>query len=176
MVADWQLIGREDGAAGRNASYVGNHRKACSEYGVTPDLTEYKKGYAEGLNIFCDEYNGFKQGEQGTVYNGACPAHLEPTFLAGYDKGREIYLLRSRISQANHSISTNENEMEELDKDIKVLEDRLIADETTSNTRRDLLVELKEKQEERGSLVNENKTLAKEAARLEGELKGLGYE
>jgi hypothetical protein len=175
MVADWQLIGREDGAAGRDASYIGNRRKACSEYGVVPDLAEYKKGYEDGLNIYCDEYNGFKQGEQGVTYNGACPAHLEPAFLNGYNEGREIYLLKSRINQAKSSISKNENNLKDLDKDIKVLEDGLIADETTSDMRRELLEDLKEKQEQHGSLETENKTLVVEAARLEGELKGLGY-
>jgi len=175
MVADWQLIGREDGAKGRDAAYLGNHRKSCAEYGIVPDLSKYNKGYEEGLNIYCDEYNGFKQGEQGADYKGVCPSHLEHDFLVGYNKGREIYLLKSRINQAKASVRTNEHEMEELDKDIKSLEDSLVSDETTSDTRRELLEDLKEKQEERGSLENESKTLIIEAARLEGELKGMGY-
>jgi len=45
LVADWQLIGREDGAVGRDASYIGNHRKACADYGIVPDLQEYQHGY-----------------------------------------------------------------------------------------------------------------------------------
>ncbi len=175
LVADWQLIGREDGAEGRGASYIGNHRKACAEYGVVPDLAQYKKGYDEGLVLYCDQYNGFKRGEQGADYNGACPAHLEPRFLIGYNEGRAIYLLKSRISQARSSINANENKMEGLDEDIGELEDRLVVNETTSDARREILAKLKKKQEERGALENENQALAVEAAMLEGELKGMGY-
>ena len=36
--ADWEIIGLEDGAQGHPLSHIGQHRKACAEYGVKPDL------------------------------------------------------------------------------------------------------------------------------------------
>jgi hypothetical protein len=175
MVANWELIGMEDGTRGQDTDYVGNHRKACSEFGIVPDLAEYRKGYNEGLIRYCDQYNGFKQGEQGAEYQGVCPANLEPDFLIGYHKGREIYQLNTRINQAKSSINANEQEIEKLDEDINDLENKLISDSSTSEARRELLDDLKLKQEQRVTLDNENHVLVIEAARLEGELKGKGY-
>ena len=42
LVSDWRLVGYEDGAAGQPANRIGEHRKACASYGVTPDLTAYR--------------------------------------------------------------------------------------------------------------------------------------
>ena len=43
--ANWEIIGLEDGSKGRNTSYIGEHREACSEYRIAPDLTSYIKGH-----------------------------------------------------------------------------------------------------------------------------------
>jgi hypothetical protein len=176
MVAQWQIIGHEDGVEGRDPSYISNHRKACAEYGIAPDLEEYRTGYQKGLLLYCVEYNGFNQGKNGADYRGVCPTHLEQDFLHGYNQGYAIYELNSRISQAQSSITTNTNEMKNLDEEIKKLEDRLVADDTSSDSRRKLLEDLKARQIDRGSLENQNHTLEIEVARIEGELKGLSYE
>ncbi|MDH5469903.1 MAG: DUF2799 domain-containing protein, partial [Gammaproteobacteria bacterium] len=34
VVADWRLIGYQDGVAGKSASTVGGYRKDCAEYAV----------------------------------------------------------------------------------------------------------------------------------------------
>ncbi len=175
LVADWQLIGREDGVNGRDASYIGNHRKACAEYGVVPDLQEYERGYGDGLVIFCTEQNGFLQGQKGIEYNSACPAYLEQDFLAGYRAGHEIYLLRSKISRAYSSINKDKEEMTELGEEITALEKQLISDQTSAGQRMLLLQDLKVKQKEHSALESEIRNLEIEAANLEGVLTGMGY-
>lgn len=175
LVADWQMIGREDGVAGRDASYIGNHRKACAEYGVVPDLQEYQHGYDDGLVIYCTEHNGFNQGQNGVRYNGVCPAHLEPDFLAGYREGHEIYVLRSKINRANSSVKKNKREMEELGDEILEIEKQLVSDLTSAEQRLALLQDLKVKQKEHSAKEIEIRNLEIEAARLGGVLSGMGY-
>ena len=175
LVADWQLIGREDGAVGRDASYIGNHRKACAEYGIVPDLEEYQHGYDDGLVTFCTEHNGFNQGRNGVRYNGVCPAHLEQDYLAGFRAGHEIYLLESRIRSANSSVKKNKKEMEELGKEILEMEKQLVSDLTSAEQRLALLQDLKVKQKEHSGKEVEIRNLELEAAKLEGVLAGMGY-
>jgi hypothetical protein len=175
LVADWQLIGREDGASGQDVSYIGNHRKACAEYGIVPDLDEYQHGYEDGLVSFCTEHNGFNQGRNGVRYNGVCPAHLESDFLAGFREGHGIYLLESKIRSANSTVNKNKKAMEELGKEILEVEKQLVSDITTSEQRLALLQDLKVKQKEHSSKEAEIRNLEIEAAKLEGVLAGMGY-
>ena len=65
LTANWQLIGFEDGSLGKNESQISQHRKECSEHGVTPDLSAYRKGHFEGSKLFCTTNNGFTRGSQG---------------------------------------------------------------------------------------------------------------
>ena len=37
-LADWRMIGYEDGAAGRSGTRIGDHRAACAQHGVIPDM------------------------------------------------------------------------------------------------------------------------------------------
>ncbi|MGD8421173.1 MAG: DUF2799 domain-containing protein, partial [Gammaproteobacteria bacterium] len=97
--ADWRTIGLEDGSAGHAVSYIGNHRKACAEYGVTPDLAAYRDGHAIGVRQFCTPPNGFRQGRAGRGYAGVCPADLEQDFLAAHATGHRLYALDNEIDR-----------------------------------------------------------------------------
>ena len=85
--ADWKIIGLEDGASGRHLSYIGNHRKACAEYGVKPDLTLYEHGHANGLKQFCTGNNGYSLGRAGRAYNNVCPPGIERSVSGGLQDG-----------------------------------------------------------------------------------------
>ena len=102
--ANWQNIGLEDGSKGRAVTYIGKHRKACAEHGVTPDLDRYATGYEAGLAQFCTAEVGFVQGKLGFRYNGACPAELSGDFLDGYERGRERYLFIREMREIHHEI------------------------------------------------------------------------
>ena len=174
-VADWQAIGEEDGTMGQNPDYIASHRKACAKFGIAPDNAKYKKGYEEGLLRYCNEHNGFARGEQGKPYPGMCPAHLEAGFLFGYERGLILYGLTSEISAAKSSISEKQNSIKSLDKEIKHLEQRLIAGDITAEELSGIKKDIKEKRRLRQSLGNEIHTLEIDTARLEGELAGRGY-
>ena len=97
MAVDWRTVGYEDGVAGRAGDRIGEHRKACAEYGVTPNLAAYQAGRAEGLREYCQPHNGYRYGAEGRAYYGACPADLAQPFVEAYDAGHELYVRERRL-------------------------------------------------------------------------------
>ncbi len=64
-VSDWHSVGFEDGAKGASVARIGDYRKACAKHGVSPDLDAYRAGYAQGVETYCRESNGFNVGAAG---------------------------------------------------------------------------------------------------------------
>jgi hypothetical protein len=134
-VADWRLIGYQDGAAGKQASVVGKYREDCAQHGVVPDLDAYRAGRAEGLRQFCTADNGYRLGQAGRGYSAVCPSGSDDAFRAAYDEGREIYLARSRVSNTHSRIQSKQQTISTLEQE---KEDRLaemISDGITSEQR-----------------------------------------
>ena len=103
--ADWRAVGLEDGAQGRPLERLGDHRRACAEYGVTPQTDAWLTGHAEGLKSFCTPTRGYSEGRAGRAYAGACPeGPLAASFLAGYRKGRELYDLEHQLQAVREQI------------------------------------------------------------------------
>jgi hypothetical protein len=155
MVADWRLIGYQDGVAGKSASAVGTYRKDCAEYAVVPDLDAYQAGRAEGLQEYCKADNGYRLGHAGKGYATVCPAGLEPEFRAAYNEGREIYIARSvvkrtrgRIQQLEHDLSDLENE-----KQYKLAD--LVSEGLSANQRVMILYDLSELEKDRDAIEDE---------------------
>lgn len=167
--ADWQIIGLEDGSSGRLLSYIKNHRKACAEYGVTPNLNRYQDGHAEGLTQFCTAEVGFIQGKNGRHYNGVCPVELRGNFLYGYERGHELYSLQKEINQNNSQVKKNKTLLQGMQVSIDELELKLISKAGSATERLAMLQELKKQQASYTNLENETHNLELESARLEGE-------
>lgn len=85
LTADWQIIGFEDGAAGRSASRIGDHRRACAKHGVSPDKTAYDTGYDEGIRQYCSLGRGSNAGAAGYSRLQVCPADSD--YQRGYEEG-----------------------------------------------------------------------------------------
>ena len=102
--ANWTAIGMEDGARGRTLDRLGERRRACAEHGVQPDAERYAAGRNEGLKSFCTYDQGFRAGRGGNAYNSVCPEPAARDFLAGYERGREIYGLQKRLDEVNADI------------------------------------------------------------------------
>ena len=97
---DWRTIGYEDGVAGHSGERIGEHRRACAEYGVTPDLNAYRAGREEGLREYCQPHNGYRAGVTGAPYYDSCPPELAPAFVTAYQSGRELYVRERRVADA----------------------------------------------------------------------------
>lgn len=170
LTVDWSAIGYEDGTRGYTTDRFGSHRKACAKHGVTANLAEYRRGHAQGVEVFCQPGRGFDHGASGAQYNGVCPAVLEDAFLDAYRAGHKLYTLRANVSSANSRIYAKEAELERVEDRISAAEAQLVSDQTTTEQRVVLLDELKELSERTGQLEAEVKQAIADRARFEQEL------
>jgi hypothetical protein len=168
--SDWQMIGFEDGSRGYGAERLGEHRKACAKHGVTPDLTAYRQGHAEGLMDFCQPARGFNLGSRGGHYNGVCPAEVEGEFVDAYRAGYHLYELRANVNSATNQINSKQHELDHIQDVIREKEALLIATETTTQDRILILADLKDLSERTGQLEAEIDILIDDRARHEHEL------
>lgn len=166
-VANWEIIGMEDGNKGRQTSYIGEHRQACSGYAVAPDLNAYLKGHAEGLKQFCTESNGYQQGLNGYQNNQLCPADLARGFNKRYADGYRVYQVRAEIGQLSRKIKSSHYRLSKISETTKLKEESLIKDATQEYRRRELLDEIKELERESESIIIELEQMEARLVRLE---------
>jgi len=111
-VADWRVIGEQDGAAGYNPQdRFARHVKACTKAGVAADQTLWYQGYQQGLPRYCTPLNGLTVGSQGKSYANVCPIELDAGFREGYDLGRIHHQKKSEISSLESRIRAVEQEI-----------------------------------------------------------------
>ena len=91
LVADWRMVGMEEGMKGSEVSSIGEYRKACAEYGVTPSMTAYQEGHQQGIKQFCTPQKAYQWGASGLALPSVCPGNVHPTFLSQHDKGLRSY-------------------------------------------------------------------------------------
>ncbi|MBK6596661.1 MAG: DUF2799 domain-containing protein [Proteobacteria bacterium] len=144
--ADWYSIGVRDGANGRGEEYLAEHAKACAELDITPDRERWLDGRDRGLERYCTTRNGYRVGEVGGSYNGVCFANDETSFLRGYDFGRQVHRVKSRLDYV-------ENE-------IRSLTQATSKETLTADARNRLIYRLREYEYERSYLSREYNDLA----------------
>lgn len=166
---DWRTVGYEDGAAGRPVSRLGEHRRACADHGVTPDLAAYEAGRAAGMREFCQAHNGYRVGASGQVYYGTCPADLAPAFERGYDQGRELYVREQRVRDAEAAIAQREAEIRRLEDGLTRGAFVLVGD-TSAEERAQAVIDAKQAAERIGRLRKEIEALQADRVRYEREL------
>jgi len=159
--ADWRMIGLEDGARGREITYIGKHRKACATYSISPDLGQYQTGYDQGIRQYCTYTKGFQVGENGSRYPGVCPADLEENFHLGFQRGGEIYNLNREISRTEATIRNKLDRIADLDDAAQDKEKLVISSKTSERGRKRLLEEIRQIQAEIDYLDMEIESLEK---------------
>ena len=117
LQANWYAIGMEDGANGRSLSSLGNHRRACADAGVSPDVDEYTAGRSEGLTQYCTAANGLYSGKRGITYRGVCPSEYELEFLNAYRVGKHIHTVRTEMAANSRAVTRIEKELGEAEVD-----------------------------------------------------------
>ncbi|MDX1431898.1 MAG: DUF2799 domain-containing protein [Gammaproteobacteria bacterium] len=160
--ADWRLVGYEDGAAGRSAAHVGEHREACADYRISPDMEAYREGREAGLREYCRAPNGFRLGQAGGSYGGVCPTDLEAEFRDAYDAGYRVYTARSRVRSTEKRIRSKERELASIKKRYSSMTNEMISDGTTTARRAELLVETTQSAQRQGELEAEVLSLERE--------------
>ena len=164
MVADWRLIGYQDGVAGKSPAAVGEYRKDCAKHAVVPDLDAYQAGRAAGLPEFCKADNGYRLGHSGRSLPSVCPQHLEADFRTAYNRGREIYLARSAVNQTHSQIQKRQQDLHYLEEDKSYKLSELVSDGLKSEQRVLILYEISELKQEMDVVEDEIVTLEYELA------------
>lgn len=167
---DWRTVGYEDGAAGRPASRLGDHRRACADHGVTPDLAAYTAGREAGMREFCQASNGYRVGASGQVYYGTCPADLAPAFERGYDTGRELFVRKQRVADTDAAIAARQAEIRGLEDDLAKGAFVLVGDTASAEQRTQAVLDAKQAAERIGRLRKEIDDLQADRVRYEREL------
>ena len=160
--ADWRLIGYEDGAAGKSPLRISDHREACADVGVTPDLDAYRQGYGEGLKLYCRPATAFSRGKQGSSYPGLCAREGDEDLRQAYRDGKRVRALSNSVSQAKQRLAEHEAELEQVRQTMASHQAEIITGGTGPARRKQILAELV--------------TLAKEEERLPDEIEVLKRE
>lgn len=170
LTVDWRTVGFEDGAAGYSGDRIGQHRKACAKHGVTPDLTAYQEGRAEGLREYCVPANGFRLGSQGGGYSGICPSDLDPAFAEAYHSGRQLHTLESRLSNVSYQLDSRRGDLRAAESDVVKRSAIAISSEATVEERAQAVVDVKHLGERVGQLKSEIRQLDEERVHCERDL------
>lgn len=126
--ADWYRIGHGDGARGYPGERIEDHRKACGEFGISPNPGAYRQGRADGLMHYCTPSSGYEQGKAGASYHYVCPRELESGFMRGFRAGTQVHDLTQQIQQVDSKIKAKEKELEkdkQSDEQRKTLRERI---------------------------------------------------
>ena len=171
LTTDWRTVGFEDGSVGRSETHIASYRKACAEHGVAPDLTAYRAGHAEGVEVYCRPANGFEVGHSGAVYQGVCPAGSEKDFVASYNSGRRLYELESALRSVEAQIASNYREQEGIRGELTGIAASMVATETTAEQRVYMVSRTAELGRRYGELTEATKTLERQRVEHERELR-----
>ena len=150
LTADWKTIGYEDGTKGYKASRISQHRSACAEYGIRPDLNAYTAGRKEGLHHYCIPTTAYKKGLYGYSYNGVCAGYNEKVFLGAYYDGIEVYKEKNILNKMKSDYSKEESYISSLELELHEKEHILVNGHLTKVKALTLLNETKDIAEELG--------------------------
>ena len=171
LTSDWRTVGFEDGTLGRSVGTIGSYRQACAEHGVAPDLEAYRAGHADGVQVYCRAGNGFEVGHSGSVYQGVCPADLEPAFVTAYNSGRRLYELEAAVAHVDGRIASNRREQQNIKDELTAIAASMISDQTTTEQRLLLVSRTADLGQRYGALGNEIEVLERERVAHEIELR-----
>ena len=155
MLADWRLIGYDDGAAGKSAPVVGEYSEDCAKHAVVPDLDAYRAGREEGLRQYCKADNAYRLGNAGRSLAAVCPVALEGEFRDAYNAGRKLYLARSAVNKTHSRLNSRKQSLSNLEENRAQKLAALIADGLKSDQRVMILYDLNALQKEMEDVEDE---------------------
>ena len=155
QLADWRLIGYQDGVAGKSAAVLGEYREDCARHAVVPDLDAYRAGRQEGLQQYCTASNGYRLGNAGRSFAAVCPVALEDDFREAYNAGRTLYQARSAVKTTHSRIRQRKQTLTNLEDNRAQKLAALIAADLKADQRVMIVYELNELQQDMNSVENE---------------------
>jgi len=129
--ADWDTIGYGDGTNGYPASRLSQHRSACAEHGVKPNLNAYTNGRNKGLNQYCIPSRGYYKGLAGSGYNGVCTNHNEKAYLEAHGYGYNVYKQQKVLDGLKSDLRGQEDLINNLENQLNFNERRITSGKLT---------------------------------------------
>ncbi|MDH5395234.1 MAG: DUF2799 domain-containing protein [Gammaproteobacteria bacterium] len=176
LTADWRTIGFGDGANGHTASRISQHRSACAEHGITPDLNAYNAGRSQGLSQYCIPSKGYHKGMSGVSYNGVCSGHNEKDFLDAYNFGYAIYKEEKILSNMKSDYSREQHRISSLERSLQYKEQQIISGKLSKVKALMLLNETKQMAEELGKAKSNLNNIAASIQDQEGRIASIRSE
>ena len=139
--ADWRMIGYEDGAAGRPATRLAEHREACADYAITPALEDYRLGREEGLREYCRADNAYQLGRSGNAYPVVCPDAVEGELRPAYQAGQRVYRAQTDVRNLEHALAQKRKERDQLQQELLGCKKEVAHPATTRERRVELVTE-----------------------------------
>jgi len=163
-LANWEVIGYEDGNKGYGQAQIGKHRSACAKHGIAPDLTTYQQGHQRGVRAFCNPSRAYSMGKRGSQYKGMCPKDLEPAFIKAYRAGKKVHIAAQRVTTLQNKQKKQNSELKTVKTQLKAKEGLLISPQGNVAQRASLLLEIKDLNQRSGQLDSQIKQTDKELA------------
>lgn len=106
-VADWNVLGQQDGSNGYAQTYVAEHEKACTQFGVFVDRVAWQNGWTQGIRQHCTFDNGISRGQTGRTASQSCPPDLASDYLAGHNAGSAVKRADDKVANAQRRIDAS---------------------------------------------------------------------
>ena len=107
----WYDLGLEDGRSGNTYKRLGNHQKACSEYGIVLDSDQYSKGRKQGLKDYCTLDNAIDMGLKGERYKSVCPSEVHSKFQRYNRAAYNVYQSKEKLEKVDQELYQKENQL-----------------------------------------------------------------
>lgn len=101
---NWYAIGQKDGAEGRTDDFILQHAKACNDYGIRPNKTEWLRGRKAGLPLYCTPDTAFREGRRGKILSPVCPAEDFAELRRANENGLRLNRIEQEISEIEGDI------------------------------------------------------------------------
>lgn len=139
--ADWEALGRAEGARGAPATAIEAQREACAGHGIALEEAAWRAGHAKGVDEFCTPRGGYLAGRSATrVDPGLCAGKpQEEAFNTALRDGKDIAKLISELRTLRQAVGQfelqslsgelSEREMQQVDQRVAAVEQGIAARE-----------------------------------------------
>ncbi len=107
----WYDIGLRDGRSGTSFNRLGQHQKACLEYGIRIDTAAYNAGREDGLHDYCQLDNAVEMGLSGHRYQSVCPPEIDRLFRRYNQAAYDVYQCREELEKLDDELYSKENRL-----------------------------------------------------------------
>ena len=130
--ADWEALGRAEGARGAPATAIEDQSAACAKHGVALQEVAWRVGHAKGVEEFCTPRGGYLAGRSASRVDPKLCAGKpqEEAFNAALRDGKDIAKLVSELRTLRQAVG--EFELQSLsgelgDRDMQQVNQRVAA-------------------------------------------------